>query len=76
MPRPLILVLVALALLAAAFFSYSGHPVMDSNLYSPSVPGWISVGLFILIGVFGRIIHVRDQRRDARKTENHESRKT
>jgi hypothetical protein len=66
MSRPLILVLVALALLAAAFFSYSGHPVTDSNLYSPSVPGWISVGLFILIGVLGRIIHVRDQRRDSK----------
>jgi len=51
---------MGIALVVAAFFFYTGHP--DSNLYAPSVPGWISLGIFIGIGVLWRIVRIRDQR--------------
>ena len=63
-----VLVLVGVALIAASLLSYRGHPVGDCNLYSPSVPGWIAVVLFLLIGIAGRLIHLHDQRR-ARKRD-------
>jgi hypothetical protein len=65
--NPWILLAMGLALVAAAFFFYTDHPVWDSNLYARSVPGWISVGMFITIGVLARLIRIRDQRRDAEK---------
>ena len=64
-----VLVAMGAALVAAAFFFYTGHPVQDSNLYAPSAPGWIAVVIFVLIGILRRIIHVRDQRRHAEKTK-------
>jgi hypothetical protein len=63
-----VLVLVGFALIVAALLSYSGHPVRDSNLHSRSVPGWITVVLFVLIGSAGRLSHLHDQRR-ARKRD-------
>ena len=66
--EPVVLVLVGLALIVAALLSYSGHPVRDSNLYSPHAPGWLAVVLFVLIGIAGRLIHLHDQRR-ARKRD-------
>jgi len=74
--NPRVLLAIAVALLAAAFFSYSGHPLTDSNLYSPCAPGWIAVVLFILIGVVGRIIYLRDQRRNAKNANRDSTRKT
>ena len=58
--NPWILLAMGIALVVAAFFFYTGHP--DSNLYAPSVPGWISLGIFIGIGVLWRIVRIRDQR--------------
>ena len=66
--EPWVLVIIAFALIVAALLSYNGHPVRDSNLYSPHVPGWVAVVLFILIGIAGRLIHLHDQRR-ARKRD-------
>jgi protein-S-isoprenylcysteine O-methyltransferase Ste14 len=65
--NPWVLVGIAVALIAAVFFFYTGHPVRDSNLYAPSAPGWIAVVIFVLIGILGRIIHIRDHKREAEK---------
>jgi hypothetical protein len=65
--NPWVLVGIAVGLIAAAFFFYTGHPVRDSNLYSPSVPGWIFVVTFVLMGVLLRAIDIRDRRREAEK---------
>jgi hypothetical protein len=64
--NPWVLVAIAGGLIAAAFFFYTGHPVQDSNLYSPHAPGWSAVVIFILIGA-GYIILLRDRARDAEK---------
>jgi len=74
--NPLVLLGIAVALLAAAFFCYSGHPVADSNLYSPHAPGWIAVAFFVLIGVAGRIIYVYDKRRNAKNAKRDSTPKT
>ena len=74
--NPLVLLGSAVALLAAAFFCYSGHPVTDSNLYSPHAPGWIAVIFFVLLGVAGRIIYVYDQRRNAKNAKHDSTPKT
>lgn len=65
--NPWILLAMGLALIASAFFFYTDHPVRNSNLYWPSVPGWISVGMFIAIGVLAWIVRIQDQKRDAEK---------
>ncbi len=65
--EPMVLIVVAVGLFIAAFFSYTGHPVRDSNLNSPYAPGWIAVFLFFLIGIVGRLIHIHDQRRTAKR---------
>jgi hypothetical protein len=65
--NPWVLVAIAGGLIAAAFFFYTGHPVQDSNLYSPDAPGWSPVVIFILIGAAGYIIRLRDRARDAEK---------
>ncbi len=74
--NPWVLVAIAVGLIAAAFFFYTGHPVRDSNLYSPHAPGWIAAVMFILIGALGYIIHLRDRARDAKKNKSDASRKT
>ena len=74
--NPLLLLAVALALLVAASFFDSGHPVTDSNLYSPHVPGWVTVVLFVLIGV---LVRLADQGRPRKPKKSHQddaSRKT
>jgi len=65
--EPVVLIVIAVALFVAAFLSYTDHPVRDSNLYSPHAPGWIAVVLFFLIGIAGRLIYIRDQRRAAKR---------
>ena len=65
--EPLVLIVIGGALFAAALLSYTGHPVRDSNLYSPHAPGWIAVVLFFLIGIVGRLIYIYDQRRAAKR---------
>jgi 1,4-dihydroxy-2-naphthoate octaprenyltransferase len=65
--EPVVLIVIAVALFVAAFLSYTGHPVRDSNLYSPHAPGWIAVLLFFLIGIVGRLIYIHDQRRAAKR---------
>jgi hypothetical protein len=65
--EPVVLIVIAVALLAADMWSYTGHPVRDSNLYSPHAPGWIAVVLFFLIGIAGRLIYIRDQRRATKR---------
>ena len=74
--NPWALIGMAVALIAAAFFFYTGHPVRDSNLYAPSIPGWVSVAIFIGIGVLMRIVRIRDQRRDAEKLKRDATRQT
>jgi hypothetical protein len=66
----LILGCIAVALFVAAFFSYSGHPVTESNLYSPHAGGWVWVVTSIVVGVLYSIIHIGDQRRNAKKRDN------
>ena len=61
-----LLLAMGVALIAAAFFFYTDHPVRESNLYAPSVPGWISVGMFVLIGALRYIISMRDRDREAK----------
>jgi hypothetical protein len=70
--NPWVLVAIAAGLIAAAFFFYTGHPVRDSNLYSPHAPGWIALVMFILIGALG----YRDRACDAKKGKSDASRKT
>jgi hypothetical protein len=65
--EPVVLIVIAVALFAAALWSYTGDPVRDSNLYSPHAPGWIAVVLLFLIGIIGRLIHIHDQRRAAKR---------
>ena len=74
--RPWVLVAIAVGLIAAALFFYTGHPVRDSNLYSPHAPGWIAAVMFILIGALRYIIRLRDRARDANKGKSDASRKT
>jgi hypothetical protein len=64
--EPMVLIVIAVALFIAAFLSYTGHPVRDSNLYSPHA-GWSAVFLFFLICIVGRLIHIQDQRRAAKR---------
>ena len=63
--NPWLLLAMGVALIAAAFFFYTDHPVRESILYAPSVPGWISVGVFVLIGVVRYAIGMRDKERGA-----------
>jgi hypothetical protein len=65
--EPVVLIVIAVALFVAALLSYTDHAVRDSNLYSPHAPGWIAVFLFFLIGIVGRLIHIHDQRRAAKR---------
>jgi len=74
--NPWALVAMAAGLIAAAIFFYTGHPVRDSNLYAPSVPGWISLAIFIGIAVLSRIVRIRDERRDAEKLKREATRRT
>ena len=67
---------IGIALIAAAFLFYTDHPVLESNLYSPSVPGWLSVAIFLFIGVLGWITYVRDQKRDAENRKDEAPRQT
>jgi hypothetical protein len=68
--NPWALIAMAVALIAAAFFFYTGHPVQNSNLYAPSVPGWISLAIFIGIGVLVRFADQWHPRK--RKKGNHD----
>jgi len=70
------LVAIAVGLIAAAFFFYTGHPVRDSNLYSPLVPGWISFVIFILIGALAYNVRLRVRAHDAKKGKSDVSPKT
>jgi hypothetical protein len=74
--NPWVLVAIAGGLIAAAFFFYTGHPVQDSNLYSPDAPGWIAVAVLILIGALGYIVRLGDRAREAKKGKSDASRKT
>jgi Na+/melibiose symporter-like transporter len=64
--NPWLLFAMGVALIAAAFFFYTDHPVRESMLYAPLVPGWISVGMFILIGVARYAIGMHDRERQAK----------
>jgi len=71
-----VLLSIAVALLVAAFVCYSGHPVTDSNLYSPHVPGWIAVVLFVLIGALVRFLDQWRPRKPEKGNQDDASRKT
>jgi hypothetical protein len=43
--------------------------VTDLNLYSPRVPGWIAVVLFVLIGV---LVRLADQWRLRKRKKGHQ----
>jgi hypothetical protein len=64
--NPWLLLAMGVALIAAAFFFYTDHPVRESNFYAPSVPGWISLGMFVLIGTLRYAISMRDREREAK----------
>jgi uncharacterized membrane protein len=64
---PWILIGVGVALMAAAFFSCTGHPVRDSNLYASSLPAWIPGIGFVLTGLLMRVVNIRDRRREVEK---------
>jgi ABC-type enterochelin transport system permease subunit len=71
--EPVVLILIAVACFVAAWFSYSGQSVTNSNLRSPSTHGWGHLFLFILVGVIvrlcyvgaGRSRHEKNAKRDA-----------
>ena len=64
--NPWLLLAMGVALIAAAFFFYTDHPVRESNFYAPSVPGWISLGMFVLNGALRYAISMRDREREAK----------
>jgi protein-S-isoprenylcysteine O-methyltransferase Ste14 len=74
--NPWVLVAIAVGLIVAAFFFYTGHPVRDSNLYSPHVPGWIAVVMFVLIGVLVRLADQWRPRKREKRDQDDASRKT
>ena len=74
--NPWVLVAVAVGLIVTAFFFYSGHPVPNSNLYSPHATGWITVSLFVLIGVLVRLADQWRPRKPKKRNQNDASRKT
>jgi hypothetical protein len=50
--NPWVLIAIAVGLIAAVLFLYNGHPVRDSNLYSPHAPAWVAVVMFVLSKYF------------------------
>ena len=84
MPRPhsdrierLILIVIAVALFIAAFFSYKRPEVTDFSVYTPFRPAWLPVVTFVLIGVLvrlgylaaGRSRHKKDADRNASQSD-------
>jgi TRAP-type C4-dicarboxylate transport system permease small subunit len=63
----LVLIVVAVGCFVGAWFSYSGHPVTDSNLYAPDIPGWVHLFLFVFIGVIVRLTYISSRRRRIEK---------
>ena len=74
--NPWMLVAIAAGLIAGAFFFYTGHPMRDSNLYSPRAPDWIALVIFVVIGALASIVRLRDLAREAKKGKSYASRKT
>ena len=74
-----VLIVIAVGCFVGAWFSYSGHPVTDSNLYAPEISGWMHLLLFVFIGVIVRLTYItssrpskieKDNGRDARERPN------
>jgi hypothetical protein len=63
----LVLIVVAVGCFVGAWFSYSGQPVTDSNLYAPHIPGWVHLFLFVFIGVIVRLTYISSRRRKIEK---------
>jgi peptidoglycan/LPS O-acetylase OafA/YrhL len=61
--HPWVLIVLGVALVGVAFFLYPGTN-HDRYFYKPSVPGWISLLLFIVIGVLVQLGRSRDRKRD------------
>jgi Na+/melibiose symporter-like transporter len=74
--NPWVLVAIAVGLIAAAFLFYTGHPVRDSNLYSPHAPGWIAVAVFVLIGVIVRLVDQWRPQKPKKENQDDAPRKT
>jgi len=75
--KPLVLLIIAIALFVAAFFSYTQRAVTDFTLYKSSTPGWANLILFILIGVLVSLWRIGSRRRREKKNaENGARRKT
>jgi hypothetical protein len=73
----LMLIVVALGCFVGAWFSYTSHPVTDSNLYAPEIPGWMHLFIFIFIGVLVRLAYISGGRRGTKKgNEDDAARKT
>ena len=73
----LVLIIVAVGCFVGAWFSYTGHPVTDSNLYAPEIPGWVHLFIFIFIGVVVRLAYISNGRRGTKKdNEGDAARKT
>jgi hypothetical protein len=68
--EPRVLVIIAIALITAAFLSYDGHPVENSNLYAPHAPAWLFVATFVLMGILARLFYIYDRRRTTKGKDN------
>lgn len=64
----LVLIVVVVGCFVGAWFLYSGHPVTDSNLYAPDIPGWVHLFLFVFIGVIVRLTYISSRAVESRKT--------
>jgi hypothetical protein len=71
------LIVVGIGCFVGAWFSYTRHPVTDSNLYAPEIPGWMHLFIFIFIGVLVRLAYIGGGRRGTKKdNEGDAARKT
>jgi len=68
--EPMLLVIIAMALFVAAFFSYSDRPVTNSIPDDSSMPGWAHVVIFILMGSWSGLVILALAERDTRKILN------
>src|SRR5438105_2715835 len=62
--NPWLLIAIGFGLVVMAVFFYRGYTTQDSFFYSRSLPGWISLLLFIVIGVLVRLGRVRHSKRE------------
>ena len=72
----LVLVCIAVGFFAAAFFSYTDHSVADWESYSSWSRRWIVFLGVILVGIAGRIVHLRNKEARRKNADRDAGRKT